>query len=143
MTPEPDRAQSEVLGNVLLVATVVVAVSVAGAALLAAIGDDEETLADVAVSLEDDGASQVVFVHQGGETVDDASLVVRVWLNGTAASPSLNASASTGTADGRFGPGERRAYDVPAMGDGDVVRSLLATNATNTVLVDDRTTFDP
>lgn len=136
------RAQSEVVGNVLLVATIVIAVSVAGGVYVSTIGDDEETYVDVTVSVADPGVSQVVFTHQGGDAVRDSTLVVRVWVNDAQASPVLNTSASTGTADGRFGPGEQRVYDVTAMDDGDTVRALLATNGTNTVLVDDRLTFE-
>lgn len=136
------RAQTEVIGNILLVATIVIAVSVAGAAYLATIGGDEETLADVDATTHATGTPQVAFTHQGGDPVDNDSLVFRVWVAGSPASWSFNGSASSGDGDGRFQAGDRWVYDVPAMTDGDVVRALLATNSTNTVLVDERTTFE-
>ncbi|MFB6305099.1 MAG: type IV pilin [Haloferacaceae archaeon] len=139
-----DRAQSEVIGNVLLVATVVVAVSLAGALYLGTIGTDEETLADVAASTANaSGTPQVAFVHRGGESVANDTLIVRVWVDDSQVSASFNDTASDGDADGRFDPGDRRVYDVggAAVEEGDTVRALLATNATNTVLVDERLTY--
>lgn len=134
-----DRAQSEVVGNILLVAIVVTGVSVAGVAAVATVGPDEATLADVGATVAGGpGSPQVVFTHRGGDPIDDSTLVVRIWVDG---SPEpVGTPAATGDGDGRFEPGETRVYALSTAGEGDVVRALVATNATETVLVDERTT---
>ncbi|MFC6989825.1 type IV pilin [Haloplanus sp. GCM10025708] len=89
-----DRAQSEVVGNVLIVGIVVIGVSVAGAFYLSTIGSEDETFADVEVTLSNTSGPQATFTHQGGDAVDSSSLVVRVTRNGASLSPTLDPDAS-------------------------------------------------
>ncbi|WP_423750906.1 type IV pilin [Salinirarus marinus] len=142
-----DRAQSEVVGNVLIVGIVVIGVSVAGAFYLSTIGSEDETFADVEVTLSNTSGPQATFTHQGGDAVDSSSLVVRVTRNGASLSPTLDPDASRGLADGRFDPGDHRVYNLTSPGptpvqDGDAIRAILTTSSTDTVLVDETKTFD-
>ncbi|MFB6281415.1 MAG: type IV pilin N-terminal domain-containing protein [Haloferacaceae archaeon] len=133
-----DRAQSEVVGNVLLVGTAVLAVSVFGLAVVGGIGGDERTYADVDADTTV-GTNRTAITHNGGDSIAAADLRVLVGVNGsTPTDRTRNDSASTGTGDGRFGPGDRWGYDLSrTVREGTVLRVVVADNATETVVADE------
>lgn len=134
-----DRAQSEVVGNVLVLATVVLVASTLGLALVGGIGVDERTLADVDADATV-GSDRATITHQGGAAIAADDLRVLVGVNGSApADRPRDDAASTGTADGRFGPGDVWVYDLGrTVTAGTTLRVLVADNATETVVVDER-----
>lgn len=137
-----DRAQSEVLGNVLLVGTVVLAASTVGLAIVGGIGTDEETLADVDADAAV-GTDRATITHQGGDPIRESDLRVLVGVDGsTVTDRARNDSASEGVGDGRFDPGDRWAYDLGRTVTEDVaLRVVVADNSTETVVADE--TFEP
>lgn len=132
-----DRAQSEVVGEILLVAIAVLAASLVGFAVVGGIGGDERTYADVAASatVGTDGAT---ITHQGGESIRTADLRVLVGANGSAPTDRpRDDPASTGIGDGRFDPGDVWAYDLNrTIREGTTLRVVVADAATETVVVD-------
>jgi FlaG/FlaF family flagellin (archaellin) len=136
------RAQSEVLGDVLLVGIVVLAASTVGLAIVGGIGTDEETLADVDVDATV-GTDRVTTSHQGGDPIRGSDLRVLVGVNGsTVTDRARDDAASDGIGDGRFDPGDRWAYDLGRTVTEDVtLRVVVADNSTETVVADE--TFEP
>jgi len=133
-----DRAQSEVVGEVLLVGIVVVAVSAIGATIvLQSATPEERTLADVEVTAVEN-ATRVAVVHQGGDAIAGAQLRVRVSVDGSERTTSLNATASTGDADGQFEPGDRWVVDLagPDLTADSAVRVRVVDDATGSVVAD-------
>lgn len=139
---ETDRAQSEVVGNILLVGTIVLVMSTLGLAIVGGIGGDERTLADVDADAAV-GTSRTTITHNGGDAVAADDLRVLVGVNGSApVDRTRNDSASEGIGDARFDPGDRWAYDLNrTVENGTVLRVLVADNATETVVADE--TFEP
>ncbi|MFB6080483.1 MAG: type IV pilin [Haloferacaceae archaeon] len=137
-----DRAQSEVVGEILLVVTVIVAVSVVGFALVGGVGGDDRTLADVTAGARV-GTDRAAITHQGGDPIPATDLRVLVGVNGSSPTERpRNDSASTGIADGRFDPGDIWVYDLDGPITGrTTLRVLVADDATDTVVVDE--TFEP
>ncbi|MFB6303233.1 MAG: type IV pilin [Haloferacaceae archaeon] len=137
-----DRAQSEVIGNVLLVATVVLVLSVLGLAIVGGIGTDERTMADVDADAAV-GNERVTITHQGGDPIRESDLRVLVGVNGSSPTDrARNDSASEGIADARFDAGDVWAYDLDrTIAAGTVLRVLVADNSTATVVADE--TIEP
>lgn len=137
-----DRAQSEVVGNILLVATVVLVLSVLGLAIVGGIGTDERTMADVDAAATV-GTERVTITHQGGDPIRASDLRVLAGVNGSAPTDrARNDSASLGIADGRFDAGDLWAYDLnQTITGGTVLRVLVADNSTGTVVADE--TIEP
>lgn len=136
------RAQSEVLGDILLVGTVVLAASTIGLAIVGGIGTDEETLADVDADAAV-GTDRATITHQGGDPIRESDLRVLVGVNGsTVTDRARNDSASAGVGNGRFDPGDRWAYDLGRTLTEDVaLRVVVADTSTETVVADE--TFEP
>lgn len=137
-----DRAQSEVVGNVLVVATVVLVTSTLGLAVVGGIGADAGTLADVEADATV-GTNRTTITHHGGDPVRASDLRVLVGVNGsTPTDRGRNDSASDGTGDGRFDPGDAWVYDLGRTVTADTtLRVLVADDSTETVVVDE--TFEP
>ena len=126
-----DRAQSEVVGSVLIIGLVVISVSVAGAAALGTVVPAiDEPRADIASEVRTDG---LALSHRGGDALasDELRLIVRVngsetslfWTNGTLSG-----------GDDEFDPGESwtvsRSYDPDAS-----VTVRIAHAPTNTIIL--------
>jgi flagellin-like protein len=106
------RAQSEVVGVVLLTAVVVVLVSVVGAGVITNFSSQAEAgtvSADAGVNIT---ADNVTITHRGGDILAD-SVVEVIVRNGSAERRyelSTDTIARTGDGDGRFDPGERAVF---------------------------------
>ncbi|WP_161945922.1 type IV pilin N-terminal domain-containing protein [Halalkaliarchaeum desulfuricum] len=104
-----DRAQSEVIGSILVVALVVILVSTVGLAGLAAIGTfaPPEPAASVGLDgdVDEDGNLTLVVTHEGGDPLDPGEIVVL--LGEGEERQSLDFYTETGD-DSTFRPGERR-----------------------------------
>ncbi len=133
---ESERAGSESIGAVLMVAVVVLAVALLSGVLFAAqsSGDDPP---NAALAAHVDGANVSVH-HRGGATVSLDSLTVMVRADGdeTRFRPAA-ANVTAGDADDRFEPGERweRAHGAP-VAVGDRVQVLVVHEPTNAVVLD-------
>lgn len=121
------RAQSDVLGTILLVAIVVIGVTTVTAATLLDRTAVEEPHADIDTNVTD---RRILLNHTGGEPLDAGLLSVTV-RNGDG----FVTDRLTGVGD-RFDPGEgwSTEHGLP-VGDGDRVRVLLVHD-NRTVLVD-------
>ena len=107
-TESTDRAQSETIGSVLLLALVVILVSTIGLAGLAAIGTfaPVEPAASVGVDgVVDDGELTLVVVHEGGDALAPDEVVLLVGEGEDR--QRLELADATGD-DSTFRPGERR-----------------------------------
>lgn len=137
-----DRAQSEVVGDILLVGTVVLVASTLGLAIVGGVGTEETTLADVDADATV-GTNRTTITHSGGDSIRASNLRVLVGVNGSAVTDRpRNDTASAGVGDGRFGPGDVWAYDLDRRVTNEtVLRVLVADNATETVVADE--TFEP
>lgn len=129
------RAQSESIGVILLTAVVVITVSTAGVVVLADIGAEETTRADLAVDITDD---HVAVTHNGGESVPFDALVVVVRQGNDTWRPAANASALTrGDTDAQFEPGERWVWNR-SLETTRVATVRVFDRRTNTLLVEKR-----
>lgn len=106
------RAQSEVVGVVLLTAVVVVLVSVVGAGVIANFSSQAEAgerSVDAGINIT---ADNVTITHRGGDPLADSAVEVIV-RNGSAERRydlSTDTIDRTGDDDGRFDPGERGVF---------------------------------
>ncbi|WP_435117195.1 type IV pilin [Halolamina sp. C58] len=132
MTP---RAQSESIGVILLTAVVVVTVGAAGSVVLADVGDEGTTRADLSIEIADEGVS---VAHNGGESVafDDLRVVVRhgneTWR------PDVNASGVVnGGADGQLDSGDRWVWRQ-SLDTNEVTRVQVFDRRTNTLVAEER-----
>jgi FlaG/FlaF family flagellin (archaellin) len=137
-----DRAQSEVVGEILLVGLVVLAASTFGLLVVGGIGTEETTLADVDADATV-GTNRTTITHSGGDAIRASTLRVLVGVNGSAVTDRpRNDTASAGIGDDRFDPGDVWAYDLDrTITNETVLRVLVADNATETVVAD--RTFEP
>ena len=136
MTTHPrttvSRAQSTVIGTILLVAVVVVALTVFGSYSLGSITDDSRGPAvDLSASVT---ATNLTLVHEGGEAMETTSLTVHV-RHDAETIHSFSDGTLTGDGDGRFEPGERWtvAHGL-SLDDGDRVRVLVVHDNRTVVL---------
>ena len=107
-TGSTDRAQSETIGSVLILALVVILVSTIGLAGLAAIGTfaPAEPAASVGVDgVVDDGELTLVVVHEGGDALSPDEVVLLVGEGEDR--QRLEFADATGD-DATFRPGDRR-----------------------------------
>lgn len=128
MTPVPadTRAQSEMVGVLLLAAVVVLTVGTLGVAAFDHVRNDETTRADVSVLVTHDG---VGITHGGGSSVPLSALRVVVRNDSATWEPSVAAAGVVdGDDDGVFEPGERW-----------VGRRELGESKTTVYVVDTRT----
>lgn len=127
------RAQSEVIGVLLLTAVVVVSASVVGAGVIANFSSQAEAgdvLTDTDVNIT---ADNVTVTHRGGDTLADSAVEV-VARNGPSERRyelSTDAIARTGDGDGQFEPGERAVFAHSLRG---TVSALVVDTERNTVL---------
>jgi flagellin-like protein len=134
-----ERAQSEVVGSILLVAMIVLGISIIGAIVLGDIASREETVS--AVVEGNATAGQIEFRHGGGDSIPTAELTVVV-ENESGAQDSLpfGEGTLTGANDELFQPGERWSEDTSALAiaisPGDRVRLRLVHEPTGALLFD-------
>ncbi|SEA09401.1 flagellin N-terminal-like domain-containing protein [Haloplanus vescus] len=134
VTAHPDdRGQSEVVGEILAVAMVVIVVTTAGAYLLSdAASPDEETLAEIRLDVDEE---RVALTHLGGESVATTDIDLVVYINGTQEGITWASGTVDGDGDARFDPGERWVYNRTVASDA-TVRVTLADTETGTLLLD-------
>lgn len=129
------RAQSESIGVILLTAVIVVTVGAAGTVVLADIGAEETTRADLAVDLTDD---RVAVAHNGGDSVPFDALLVVVRQGNDTWRPATNVSAlARGDADAQFDPGERWVWNR-SLDTTQVATVRVFDRRTNTLLVEEQ-----
>jgi len=127
------RAQSEVVGVLLLTAVVVVLVSVVGAGVITNFSSQAEAggiSADTDVNIT---ADNVTVIHRGGDTLADPAVEV-IARNGSTERRyelSTDAIARTGDGDGRFDPGERAVFNNSLRG---TVSVLVVDTERNAVI---------
>ena len=98
-----ERAQSEIVGTVLLVGVVVVTVTTLGAGLLGSVSEDDDPLGDVSGEVRTD---EIRLTHRGGESLAVVALEVVVRTDdGTTRIPFAD-GALAGPDSDRFDPGE-------------------------------------
>jgi len=99
--PSRSRAQSEVVGIILLTAVIVILVAVAGGIFLSnAFDEDDEPLVSVESNVSSD---RVSLSHSGGDTVDAAD--VEVVLQAADSTRRITLSDFDATDGGQFDPG--------------------------------------
>lgn len=126
-----NRGQSESLGALLLVATVVLLTATVGYYTLSSIGEDEgpTTVVDGTVTNE-----TVTFAHGGGDGVPGDELTVVLRYDGTERRLDFATDGSYGE-DGVFDPGEKWELDgSPPYDEGDRVEVLLVHDPSGAVL---------
>ncbi|WP_299269273.1 type IV pilin, partial [Halorientalis sp.] len=97
------RAQSEVIGVVILIGVVVTMVGIVSVVVLSDAGTDESILADVSVEAN---GTHLQVVHMGGDEIPIGDL--ELVLDGTGGTDRIQVDAANVTGDdGRFGPGDR------------------------------------
>lgn len=126
-----NRAQSETVGTVLLLAMVVIGVSVVGYVVLGTIEPDDSPTVDVKSTVTD---STLTLTHWSGDRLPGDELTVVVRHGGTEDRYDFATDGSFG-ADATFDPGDEWRLDgaVP-YAVGDRVEVLLIHDPSNTVL---------
>lgn len=126
MTENHARAQSSLVGQVLLVGVVVIATSAAGMVVLSDLAEpSNRVFANIQTSVDD---GELELVHEGGATIPTDTLRLRVAVNGTANTSVTWASGTlSGDSDDRFEPGERWTRDLSSVTVDSRVSVLLAS----------------
>jgi flagellin-like protein len=108
-----DRAQSEVVGVILLTGVVVVLVSVVGAIVISGQQTDRGPTADIIATTD---GNDLILKHAGGGRMAVADIDVYI-ADGTTTRYDLTAfTEQVGDGDGRFDPGERRQLTLSQRG---------------------------
>ena len=135
------RAQSEIIGEILLVGVVVLVLSVAGAFVLGEVVDQRDVAyADVEATVED---GSLALSHRGGEPIPASDLRVRVTVNGTPATGVTWANGTVaGDGDTLFEIGERWTHPLAGVGAGSNARvgvtlAAVGDDGTGTVVYRD------
>jgi FlaG/FlaF family flagellin (archaellin) len=127
------RAQSTVLGTIMLVAVVVLGLTVAGLFTVASITDAaDEPVVDLSATVT---ATELALVHESGDGLETTALAVHVRHDGTEAVHAFADGTLAGDGDDRFEPGERWtvAHGL-ALDEGDRVRVLVVHDERSIVL---------
>ncbi|WP_169051779.1 PKD domain-containing protein [Halorhabdus amylolytica] len=128
---EADRAQSEIIGIVLLTAVVVLLSVLVGGVILDSIETDEKPVANLDVSI--DGNGTTVIAHDGGDRLPKSEVSV-VFRSGTSGGqPLSNYTQRRGDTDVIFEPGEVVSGGTP---DGETIGVLIVHDPSNAVLYD-------
>ena len=126
----PDRAQSEVIGVVILIGVVVTMVGIVSVVILADTGGEGSVLTDVTVEAN---GTHLQVVHMGGDSIPVGDL--EVVLDGSSEADRIRVDAvNLSGDDGRFGPGDRlvRTHGL----DGDRTRVAVVHGGENTVVAE-------
>jgi flagellin-like protein len=130
------RAQSEVIGVVILIGVVVTMVGIVSVVVLSDAGTDESILADVSVEAN---GTHLQVVHMGGDEIPIGDL--ELVLDGTGGTDRIQVDAANVTGDdGQFGLGDRleRAHGL----DGDRARVVVLHSGENAVVAEATVTLD-
>ena len=127
-----DRAQSEVIGVILLVGVVTVTIGGAGAVYLSTIADESGPATDVRVTVTDDA---VALTHNGGSSLSTDSLRVIIREDGSDTNTDWANGTVTGDGDDQFEPGETWRQNEFTFDSNDRVEVLLVHDPTGTLLV--------
>jgi hypothetical protein len=127
-----DRAQSEVIGVILLVGVVTITIGGAGAVYLSTVADESGPATDVRVTVTDDA---VALTHNGGSALSMDSLRVVVRRNGSDTGTDWSDGAPVGDGDDRFEPAEKWRQDGFAFDSADRIEVLLVHEPSGTLLV--------
>ncbi|WP_248896498.1 type IV pilin N-terminal domain-containing protein [Haloplanus halobius] len=131
------RAQSEVVGSLLVLVTVVFLVSVVGYYALSDIAVDDGPTADITGDVR---AESVTFTHRGGDPIPGDELTVILRYDGTGQRYDFATAGSYGN-DSVFDPGETWTLDGSVPYDtGDQVELRLVHEPSGTTLVRGRGT---
>jgi flagellin-like protein len=126
------RAQSEVIGVILLVGVVIIAIGGAGAVYLSSIADESGPATDVRVKVTDD---VVVLTHNGGSALSTDSLRVIIREDGSDTNTDWADGTVTGDGDDRFEPAETWREGGFMFDSSDRIEVLLVHNPSGTLLV--------
>lgn len=127
-----NRAQSEAVGTVLLLAMVVIGVSVVGYVVLGTIEPEDSPAVDVKSTVTD---STLALTHWSGDSLPGDDLTVVVRYGGNEERYDFAADGSYG-ADTTFDPGDEWRLDGPVpYAVGDRVEVRLIHDPSNTVLL--------
>lgn len=126
-----DRAQSEVVGVILLVAVVAVTISAAGAFYLSNLSQESGPATDVRVTVTDEA---VTLTHNGGSTLATDSLRVVIRRDGTDTGTDWSDGTVVGDGNDDFEPGERWRQDGFAFDPNDRIEVLLVHEQTGTLV---------
>jgi hypothetical protein len=129
-----DRAQSEVIGVILLVGVVTITISAAGAVYLSTVADESGPATDVRVTVTDDA---VALTHNGGSALSTDSLRVVLRENGAETGTDWPDGTVTGDGDDRFEPSETWRADGFSFDPDDRIEVLLVHDPSGTLLVDE------
>lgn len=132
------RAQSETVGSVLVLALVVILVSTVGAAGIAVLDTfgDERVAATVAVEgVVDEGAGElrVVVIHEGGDPLEPADVVLLFRTDGDRERSTLANATGNGTT---FRTAHRRTVTDPTFDPDDRVRVVAIHGPTGKTLAE-------
>lgn len=129
--PDVNRAQSEIIGSLLLVGTVVILMTVVGYYGLGQIGPDEGPTAVIDATVTDDS---VTFSHGSGDPIPGDELTVVLRYDGTEQRYDFDARGNYGD-DDVFDPGEQWTFSrlVP-YDESDDVEVILIHDPSGTVL---------
>lgn len=126
------RAQSEVIGELLFTAVVVIAVALVAVFVLSGVDTTTEPAAEIGVDAND---SHVLLTHGGGDGTAATDLRVFFGADASGDDGLENFSELAGDGDGRFEGGERRAR---SHGASDVLAVTVVHEPTDTVLATER-----
>lgn len=136
-----DRAQSEVIGTILLVGVVVITVTTAGAFYLSNLSDSETgPTTDFNATVT---TSSVNITHLGGDSIARDELTVIVRNNSNTQQFSVaDGTLTNSDADEQFELGERWDTSSISLPAGETVRILVVHDPSNTLLYDGRKRVD-
>ena len=128
------RAQSEVIGVILLVGLVAIIISAAGAVYLSTIDDESGPATDVRVTVTDE---TVTLTHNGGSAPATDSLRVVIRQDGSDTNTDWADGTVTGDGDDRFEPAETWREGGFMFDSSDRIEVLLVHDPSGTLLVDE------
>ncbi|ACV12926.1 Protein of unknown function DUF1628 [Halorhabdus utahensis DSM 12940] len=129
------RAQSDVIGIVLLTAVVVILMALVGTTILATVDTQERPTADLKVSVNGTSGTitNVSIAHHGGTSLTADEVTVAFRANSTDRVPLTDFTEQQGDSDSIFNPGERWGYNLTTS---ELLRVVIAHGPTSTVLAD-------
>jgi len=128
--PVTTRAQSEVIGIVLMTAVVVILAVIVGGSILSTVDTQDEPVTNLEAAVD---ASNVTISHHGGTAFSTDEVTVQFRATGTERHSLGTFWEVQGNDDGTFSPGEQVSRIHNAS---DVVRILVVHEPSNTVLYD-------
>ncbi|AQL43746.1 hypothetical protein BV210_13985 [Halorientalis sp. IM1011] len=131
-----DRAQSEVVGVVILVGVVVTLVGLVSVVVLSNVATEQTPVADLRVEADD---THLTVTHQGGDEIPVDDLVVVVRGSDRTTRVAVDAANLTDDGNGRFQFGESLVREHGHVGDD--ARILIVHRPTNEILAEEHVRF--